>query len=119
MATSRSFDIGNKQSGSSRYCTDYEDTGHIKSYYYDLIGYPKWWDPSKALKHKSKTSPATSFVYTTIAEMSSPNTTTTALHISSKSPSHLINLHLLDLVQGLLILDQLIICPLILLMSLN
>jgi len=86
MVTSRSFDIGNKQSGSSRCCTHYGDTGYTKSRCYDLIGYPEWWDPSKAPKHKSKTSPVTSSVSITIAKMSSPNTNAIALHISSESP---------------------------------
>ena len=86
MATSRSFDIGNKQYGSSRYYTHCGDIGHTKSRCYDLIGYPKWWDPSKAPKRKGKTLPATSSISTAIAEMSSPNTNAIAVHISSESP---------------------------------
>jgi hypothetical protein len=85
VATSRSFDIGNKQSGSSRYCTHCGDTGHTKSRCYDLIGYPEWWDHSKAPKRKGKTS-TTSTVSTAIAEVSLPNTNATALHTSSNSP---------------------------------
>ncbi|KAL5803347.1 hypothetical protein ACOSQ4_031652 [Xanthoceras sorbifolium] len=53
-STSRSFDIGNKNSNSTRYCTHCGDTGHTKSRCYDLIGYLEWWDPSKAPKHKKK-----------------------------------------------------------------
>ena len=85
MTTESSSPIGNKQSGSSRYCTHCGDTGHTKSRYYDLIRYPEWWDPSKAPKSKGKTPLATSSVSTAIAEMSSPNTNATALHISSES----------------------------------
>ena len=60
MATSHNFDIGNKHSGSSRYCTHCGDTGHTKSRCYDLIGYPEWWDPSKAPQRKGKMLPTTS-----------------------------------------------------------
>lgn len=48
-----------------------------------MIGYLEWWDPSKALKHKAKTSTVTPSVSTAIAEKSPPNATT--LHISSDS----------------------------------
>ncbi|KAL5743492.1 hypothetical protein ACOSQ2_026608 [Xanthoceras sorbifolium] len=40
-STSPSFDIGNKNSNSTRYCNHCGDTGHTKSRCYDLIGYPE------------------------------------------------------------------------------
>lgn len=48
-----------------------------------MIGYPEWWDPSKALKRKVMTSTVTPSVSIAIAEKSPPNAT--ALHISSDS----------------------------------
>ena len=48
-----------------------------------MIGYPEWWDLSKALERKAKTSTVTPSVSTAISEKSPPNGT--ALHISSDS----------------------------------
>ncbi|KAF9671589.1 hypothetical protein SADUNF_Sadunf12G0063200 [Salix dunnii] len=99
MATSRSFDIrnkpvrnfdsGSKHPGSTRYCTHCGDTGHTKIRCYELIGYPEWWDPSKAPQRKGKASPATSSSPSTsiaIAGKSSPNTDANALHTTSETP---------------------------------
>ncbi|KAL0282712.1 UNVERIFIED_CONTAM: Copia protein [Sesamum angustifolium] len=37
------------------FCTNCGESGHTKSRCYELIGYPEWWDPSKApLKRNSK-----------------------------------------------------------------
>lgn len=34
--------------GSEQSCTQCGETGHSNSRCYDLIGYPEWWDPTKA-----------------------------------------------------------------------
>lgn len=100
-STSCSFDMGIKRPGSSRYRTHCGEKGHTKSRCYDLIGYPEWWDPSKASKYKVKPSTTPSFVSTSIAEVSPPNVT--SLHINVDEHPLMILL-LLDLVHGLLIL---------------
>ncbi|KAL5765198.1 hypothetical protein ACOSQ2_017792 [Xanthoceras sorbifolium] len=79
-STSRSFDIGNKNSNSTRYCNHCGDIGHTKSRCYDLIGYPELWDRSKAPKRKNKTSTAAAIT----SEI--PPTNATALNISTGSP---------------------------------
>lgn len=77
------FVVKHKQSGSFRYCTHCGDIGHTKSRCYNLIGYPEWWDPSKAPNCKGKTLTVTPSVSIAIAEKSPPNATT--LHTSSDS----------------------------------
>uniref|UniRef100_A0A7N2L5L8 Uncharacterized protein n=1 Tax=Quercus lobata TaxID=97700 RepID=A0A7N2L5L8_QUELO len=51
-------DAGNYEIGAAkpeRLCTHCGETGHTKARYYDLIGYPDWWDPAKApCKRNSK-----------------------------------------------------------------
>ncbi|KAJ8622962.1 hypothetical protein MRB53_031491 [Persea americana] len=85
--TSRSFDIGNKNSGSSRpprSCTHCGGTGHTKSRCFDLIGYPEWWDPAKAPTKRNSKSPSTASTAAVVAELTSPDAA--ALHTSSGSP---------------------------------
>ncbi|KAB5511940.1 hypothetical protein DKX38_028968 [Salix brachista] len=109
IATSRSFDIGNKpvrnfdsgskHPGSTKYCTHCGDTGHTKIRCYELIGYPEWWDPSKApQKGKRSTGSVVPFNRSTgspsstpstsmaVAGKSSLNTDATALHTTAETP---------------------------------
>ncbi|KAJ8645644.1 hypothetical protein MRB53_007392 [Persea americana] len=41
-----SYEIGAARP--ERLCTHCGGTGHTKSWWYELIGYPEWWDPAKA-----------------------------------------------------------------------
>ncbi|KAA8530815.1 hypothetical protein F0562_005561 [Nyssa sinensis] len=60
--------------------------GHTKSRYYDLIGYPGWWDPAKAptKRHSTRSSTASAAIVQAERPISNPTT----LHISSGSPKH-------------------------------
>ncbi|KAJ8633587.1 hypothetical protein MRB53_026923 [Persea americana] len=82
--SNRSYEVSNKSSGSSgppRTRIHYGGTGHTKSQCYDLIGYPDWWDPTKAsTKRNSKSSSAVS---TSAAISESSPSEAMALHISS------------------------------------
>ncbi|XP_024040431.1 uncharacterized protein LOC112098401 isoform X1 [Citrus clementina] len=49
----RSYEIGTSKLECM--CTHCGGTGHTKSRCYELIGYPEWWDPTKAPKRNSKT----------------------------------------------------------------
>ncbi|XP_068638542.1 uncharacterized protein [Aristolochia californica] len=67
----RSYEVGTTKP--ERICTHYGETGHTKSRYYELIGYPEWWDPTKALrKRNSKSNNHASVV---VAEPSTSHTT--------------------------------------------
>ncbi|XP_068645202.1 uncharacterized protein [Aristolochia californica] len=54
-------------------CTHYGEPGHTKTRCYELIGYPEWWDPTKApRKRNSKSNKHASVV---VAEPSTSHTT--------------------------------------------
>ncbi|KAG5534863.1 hypothetical protein RHGRI_022851 [Rhododendron griersonianum] len=42
----RSYEVGAARP--DRFCTHCNGTGHTKARCYELIGYPEWWDPTKA-----------------------------------------------------------------------
>ncbi|XP_068650626.1 uncharacterized protein [Aristolochia californica] len=67
----RSYEVGTTKP--ERICTHCGETGHTKEQCYELIGYPEWWDPTKApRKRNSKSNNHASVV---VAEPSTSHTT--------------------------------------------
>ncbi|XP_068649541.1 uncharacterized protein [Aristolochia californica] len=86
----RSYEVGTTKS--ERICTHCGETGHIKSRCHELIGYPEWWDPTKAPRRRN--SKSNNHVSVVVTKPSTSHTTEDASVLiatsANSTPSHVI-----------------------------
>ena len=76
---------------SSYKCTHCDQTGHIKSRFYELVGYPEWWDHScDSRKQNSKKASTTAIVETKTEDDSSEKSS--ALAATSSNGGKVLNI---------------------------